>query len=181
MHENYGLRFSSANNNLVYALALGEWKQQVSSVCLGDGEPAACGTWPPAPSATVSLEALLVGLMSSEQGELAGGHRPALLCRCVSVFLGKSEWAGASQTQHSFVATVSQRCRCLPPLKSKCQQMPLFWLPKRSILSPNPVSIPLTSHSAYFQSRISMERVSPPTQCLYPLVLPSAWPEIDAQ
>lgn len=129
MHENYGLRFSSANNNLVYALALGEWKQQVSSVCLGDGEPAACGTWPPAPSATVSLEALLVGLMSSEQGELAGGHRPALFCRCVSVFLGKSEWAGASQTQHSFVATVSQRCRCLPPLESKCQQMPRHPVP----------------------------------------------------
>lgn len=48
--------------------------------------------------------------MSSEQGELAGGHRPAVLCRCVSVFLGKSEQARESQTRHSFVATVSQRC-----------------------------------------------------------------------
>lgn len=56
--------------------------------------------------------------MSSEQDELAGGHRPALLHRCVSVFLRKSEWAGESQTRHSLVATVSQRC-AVPALFGK--------------------------------------------------------------
>lgn len=43
MHEKQGLRFSSANNNLVYVLALDGWNQQISSVCLGDREPAGRG------------------------------------------------------------------------------------------------------------------------------------------
>lgn len=85
--------------------------------------------------------------MSSKQGELAGGHRPALLRRCVSVFFGKSEWAGESQTRHSLVATVSQRCAVPAPFGKQVSASAPPSGPSRSLaFHPSPsASLPVLS------------------------------------